>query len=259
MFRGDKMIEPIVDVSTWQGDINKEKMLSAKPLGMYIRAGSINKDTGKCYEDYQFRSNAEKFGGEIPLGYYWYFRPEHSGIVQATYFVNLMKSVRVDLPPAIDVESNDKGTSMGIFQDRLYEFISITEDLMAMEDVIYTRGSFWNTHVGNPSWAGKRKLWIALYNTFVQHPWIGSPSYYRPAPWNDFWAWQWSADGNGRGAEFGVKSFAIDINRYNGTLEQFHKDANWNQEPLLPPSTNNFCKIIHTIKGVCDRWLAENC
>ena len=246
------MIEPIVDVSTWQKDINKEKMLGAGTLGMYIRAGSIN---GTPYTDYQFYNNAEKFNGEVPCGYYWFFRPEFSPSVQAAHFVKLMNSVRVDLPPVVDIESNYKKVSMGIFQENAGIFIELVDKLMNKSSVIYTRGSFWNQNVGSPLWASKYRLWIAMYNETIAHPWIGSSSYYRPKPWGDFWMWQYSADKNGRGAEFGVATSGIDINRYNGTLDEFYRDANWEQVPDPP---NRFCKVLRAIKSLVDKAL-ENC
>ena len=244
------MIEPIVDVSKWQKDIDKEKMLGAGTLGMYIRAGSMNVSP---YTDYRFVENTEKFNGEIPCGYYWYFRPEFSSSVQAAYFVNLMRSVRVDLPPVVDVESNFKNLSMGTIQENLRLFITLVDDLMGRQSVIYTRGGFWNQHVGNPAWASKYRLWIAMYSETAKHPWTGFPGYYHPKTWNDFWLWQYSADKNGRGEEFGVATSGIDINRYNGTLEEFHKDANWNQTTVT-----DCCSVLKAIRKFIDKYL-ESC
>lgn len=251
------MIEPIVDVSKWQGDIDKQKMLDANPLGICIRAGSINHETGECYEDYQFRSNAKKFNGIIPCSYYWFFRPEHSATRQGTYFSNLLKEVQVDFDPWADSESNDGFVSMGNFQINLDTFLFTTDAMIDVESAIYTRGSFWNQHVGNPIWAKDRKLVIAMYNEAVDHPWIGSPSYYKPAPWDDFWMWQYSADRppNMRGAEFGADSTSIDISYYNGTIQQFHKDANWNQ---TLPVQDGCCKILGMMRELLNK-LMENC
>ena len=38
-------------------------------------------------------------------------------------------------------------------------------------------------------------------------------------PWDEYDYWQWSADGNNRGYEFGVESDDIDLNRKNGYAE----------------------------------------
>jgi GH25 family lysozyme M1 (1,4-beta-N-acetylmuramidase) len=245
------MIEPIVDISRWQGDIDKQKFLDAGALGVIIRAGSINVNP---YADFQFANNVEKFNGEIPCGYYWYFRPEFIALTQANYLGNLLKNAQVDLPVFADVESNNSFVSMGTFQNRLSEFLTILENSFGLEVGIYTRGEFWNTNLGNPSWAGNYKLWIARYNNSLDHPW--GDGFYRPRPWSDWWLWQYSADGNGRGAEFGAESPDIDINRYNGTLEEFYADANWNQEK---PPTKPWCGITQKIKGLCEKYLREYC
>ena len=249
------MIEPILDVSRWQDYIDKQKFLAAGALGIIIRAGS--QDDSGPYMDYQFENNAQKFNGEIPCGYYWYFRPEYSASTQATYFANLMRSVRTDIFPMIDVESNFKKVSMGVYQNRLYEFMSIVEDLMGMESMIYTRATFWNPNVGDPPWAGSRRLVIARY-TSQSKPWgnIYDQSWLKPLPWDDWWMWQYSADGNGRGAEFGVKSADIDINRYNGTLEQFHKEIGWNQGDS---TESKMCHFVRLVKELCEKYLKEHC
>lgn len=250
------MIEPIIDVSRWQDDIDASKMLSAGTLGLYIRAGSIDKNSGACYADYQFANNAQKFNGKIPCGYYWYFRPEFNPSMQATYLVNLLKNVRVDLPTAIDVESNNKNVSMNIFQSRIYEFLVLIEDLVG-EACIYTRAEFWNYHVGSPVWAWSRKLWIARYNSELSHPW--GDGFFKPLPWNDWWMWQYSSPGNNRASEFGVPPEGdddIDINRYNGTLDEFYADANWAKPE---PPIKAYCKMIMMIKNLCDKFLQEHC
>jgi len=263
------MIESVYvpDVSFWQGNINEEVMLSRNILGLIIRIGSINKDTGECYKDYLFEENVSKFYGEVPLGGYWYFRPEHSGVKQSEYILECMNEIKQDfgaefhLPINADAEENAKNVSKAVYGKELDNF---WQTLINEKHFVgsYTRGYFWNDHIAYSSkLAETLPLNIARYSMTAVHPWnnsISSPL--RPYPWNDFWAWQFSADGNGLGKFYGCDSDSIDLNKLGFySVAEFHKFANWNQEPLLPLLTNNFCKIIHTIKGVCDRWLAENC
>jgi len=47
-----------------------------------------------------------------------------------------------------------------------------------------------------------------------------SKPHHLPIVWNDWTMWQFSADGNGRGNEFGVESGNIDLNFYQGTYEK---------------------------------------
>src|SRR3990167_8078405 len=88
-----------IDVSYYQsGDPDKPIPMNwnkAKDAGVQfaiVRAGSINNITGVCYEDYQFRNNVANLAlVDIPYALYWYFRPNHSTVKQAEYFLKLAK------------------------------------------------------------------------------------------------------------------------------------------------------------------------
>ena len=249
------MIEPIVDVSHWQGDIDAQKMVS-KAIGMYIRAGSIDNNSGICYEDYRLRENCTKFSENIPCGYYWYFRPNHDGFKQGEYFATLIKNASINLPPMVDVETPNTPWTQS-YKKQLGEFLVIVDKHLPKTSCgIYTRGYYWNDFVEPTLWddLSLRPLWVARYNNIATHPWDNNPnSKLRLRPWNDYELWQWSA--NSCGAEFGVESNFIDLNRFNGTLEEFYRFANWNQ----PAPENGYCKIIMTIKKICDNFLREHC
>jgi GH25 family lysozyme M1 (1,4-beta-N-acetylmuramidase) len=229
------MFEPIIDVSTWQRDIDVSKMLGQGTKGMYIKAGGTDKNNGASYTDLRFRENAEKFTEKIPCGFYYFFYPHFDGAKQATYFANLLRSVNWNLPPAIDVESNPRNVNQAKFQKEIKAFADVVETKLNVKCVIYTRGMFWNFHVGNPSWAADHKLWIALYHETADHPWGNdSNSKLRPKPWNDYWLWQYSADKNGKGAEFGVATAGIDINRVNMDEDDFYAFAGWDPTEVPP-------------------------
>lgn len=229
------MIEPIVDISKWQQDIDEQKMLGAGTLSMYIKAGGTDKYNGANYTDYRFRENAEKFSEKVPCGYYFFFYPHIDGTKQANFFCKLLNSVKWNLPPAVDVELNPRNVSQYTFQRELKEFLDTVENQLNVKCTIYTRGWFWNRNVGTPGWAIDHKLWVARYGETLQHPWDNNPnSPLRPRPWTDFWMWQYSADKNKRGKEFGVATSGIDINRVNMTKEEFYEFANWNIEEPPP-------------------------
>ena len=223
------MLEPIVDVSTWQRDIDVSKMLAAGTKGMYIKAGGTDKHNGVSYTDWRFRENAQKFSQRIPCGYYYFFYPHFDGARQARYFCNLLKSVKWNLPPAVDVEGNPRNVSKARFQSELKKFLDTVESELGVKCVICTRATFWNPNVGSPSWASDHKLWVAFHSETTQHPWKNNPnSILRPRPWNDWWMWQYSADNNRRGAEFGVATHGVDINRVNMNEDEFYAFARWN-------------------------------
>jgi lysozyme len=227
------MFDLIIDVSTWQRDIDKKKMLAAGAKAMYIKAGGTDKNNGASYTDFRFRENAEKFSNVVPCGYYYFFYPHFDGKKQAEYFVNLLKSVKWNLPPAIDVESNPSKVSQRKFQGEIKEFLVTIEKELNIKGVIYTRATFWNPNVGSPSWAKDYKLWIARYGETLEHPWNNdSKSFLRPKPWDDYWLWQYSADKNNRGKEFGVATSGIDINKANMTEKEFYDFAKWEVEEI---------------------------
>ena len=247
------MFEPIIDVSKWQSDINVGKMLGAGTKGMYIKAGGTDMNNGASYTDRRFRENAEKFSERIPCGYYYFFYPHFDGKKQAQYFCNLLKSVKWNLPPAVDIEHNPKNASKSRFQTELKEFLDVVEDELGVKSVIYTRATFWNPNVGAPAWAKDYKLWLAIYSDTLTHPWASNPkSVYRPLPWDDWWLWQYSADKNGRGPEFGVATSGIDINRVNMTEAEFYQFAKWGagavddggDVEITPPEEEDFGPVV---------------
>jgi len=257
------MIEPIVDVSHWQGNIDEYVMLSKNILGLIIRIGSIDKTTGECYTDYLFEENVSKFYGEVPIGGYWYFRPNFDGIKQAKYVIERAKEIKSDfgaefhLPINVDVENNDAKMSPAFFGKRLDDFLYtlLNADYFVG---IYTRGYFWNDNVGtNSRLASSLPLNVARYNNSITHPWENdSYSPLRPTSWTNWDLWQWSADGNGLGKFYGCMSSAVDLNRGNfSSVSAYHKWINWKQEQ----SESKLCGIIRAIKDLCNRVLRENC
>ena len=68
----------------------------------------------------------------------------------------------------------------------------------------YTRAEWFNTHTTPGDW-DRFPLWVARY-TDADQPWNDDPRYkaYVPRDYDDWELWQYSADGNKRGREFGA-------------------------------------------------------
>ncbi len=112
--------------------------------------------------------------------------------------------------------------------------------------MIYTRTEWWNAHVKPWSEWHKCPLFVAWYpykdgivNNFYTEfppphiqPWL-------PNDWlledEDFSAWQFSTDGNGQGARFGMKSRAVDMSE--GLAEVFLRTPV--RPPIEPPIETN--------------------
>lgn len=204
-----------IDVSKWQGLMNWLKAKLAGAKFAIIRAGSINYVTGIPYTDFQFERNAEEAPEHFDhLGFYWFWRANQDPIVQAEYFSNLLQYKTYDIPPVADVEANNN-VNPSTLTTKLKRFLDEVERRTLVRPMIYTRASFWNIATTKPDWALAYDLWCARYKASLTSPW--SDGKFKCYPWaNDFnegWEyWQYSADGNGLGDEYGAESDDIDLN-----------------------------------------------
>jgi len=220
-----------VDVSHWQAKrdvvpvihMDWAKCKEAGAKFAFIRSGSINANTGICYEDFEFDYNSEVAHEYMPVGYFWYWRPQFSGLLQANYFCDLIETKNWRIPPWADIEAPLSGMSKNQATDRLEEFVEQIGYRIGYP-AIYTRGYYWNDNIDYRQLWGSLDLAIARY-TALPEPWgnPGDEDKLRPRDWNDWLFWQWSADRppNGRGAEFGAQSNSIDLDYFNGTQDDF--------------------------------------
>jgi len=223
-----------VDVSHWQArrdvvpviHMDWAKCKQAGAQFAFIRAGSINAVNGICYEDYEFQYNSGVAPDLMPVGYYWYWRPQFSGLLQANYFCDLIENKNWRIPPWADIEAPLSGMSKNQATDRLEEFVEQIGYRIGYP-AIYTRGYYWNDNIDYRQLWGTLDLAIARY-TDKPEPWgnPGDEDKLRPRDWNDWLFWQWSADRppNGRGAEFGAQSNSIDLDYYNGNQDDFEDE-----------------------------------
>jgi len=171
--------------------------------------------------DEQWINNIAEAPKWFPCGAYYYFLPQFDAVMQADYFISVIRSAPLWLPPVIDVEQ-DGGLTPTAVKTKVKTFIYRVKEVMAQYCMVYTRSSFWNPMVADSELWEELDLWIARYSTTLTHPW-GSSTTYKPRDWSTWQFWQWSADSNGRGAEFGAQSASIDIDRFNGSIEDLHK------------------------------------
>jgi len=205
-----------VDVSKWQGVMDWQKCYNAGAKYAFIRAGSIDNLTGVPYYDYQYPLNAMDAPKYLPVGFYWYFRPNHDPLVQADYFCDLIEDDSWLLPPVIDVEDAG-GKTPGQVADAVIAFLVRVFERLGFLPIIYTRASFWNPSVAiRDNWS-LYDLWIARYTTLPE-PWgnVGDGTWLKPRDWTEWTFWQHSADGNGLGNVYGAESDSIDLDYFNG-------------------------------------------
>lgn len=226
-----------VDVSFWQGLMDWQICQEAGARFAFIRAGSCNNVTGRCYEDFLFKENAED--ATVPFGFYWYFRPNHNPTVQADYFCNLIKDIDWRMLPVMDIESTG-GKNPGEVGDAAAEFVSRIYTKLDTWPLIYTRGYFWNDKVNYRSVFDECDLWVARY-TSKDKPWdnLGDHAKLAPNYWTDWTFWQYTSQGDavtygGPGPPSGDDD--IDLNRFNGDEDAFNEYVGYTVDEGVLPS-----------------------
>ena len=226
-----------VDVSKWSGDMDWQKCYDAGARFAFVRAGSINSVTGACYTDYQFIRNISLAPDHFPVGCYWYFRPQHDPEKQADYFCNLIEGENWQLPPVLDLESTGGLSPTRITESAANFVLRVNENLETLP-ILYSRAYWLNKWTVPDDLMKILELWIARYTSKRKPwgnllPWPDLPAI-KPRDYDDWVFWQWSADGNGRGAEFGTKSRSIDLDYFNGDQAAFDEYVNKPQPKPYP-------------------------
>jgi lysozyme len=198
-----------VDVSEYQGEMDWPKCKAAGAEFAYFRVGN-----GPDSEDDQFERNRELAPVVLPTGGYWAFSPDWPALEQADCFCDYLATWDWKLRPWLDIELT--GTVPIIERTQALEnFVLRVIQRLHILPIIYTRAIWFRDHIlPNMVW-NCCDLAVARY-CGLDHPWGDGEC--KPRDWDDFLFWQWSADGNNRGAEFGAESDSIDLDWYQGAL-----------------------------------------
>jgi len=240
-----------IDISKWQLEMDWPKAKAGGAAYAFIREGSIGAASGIPYTDYQFDRNARLAPDYFPVGYYWYFRPQHDADEQAEYFCNLIRGRGALMPPVLDLESS-WGMSPAKITEAAKIFIMGVYTRLDVWPLLYSRGAWLNTYTVDDAVWDFVDLWCARYKSSLTGPW--SDGYYKPDNFDDWKFWQFSAGGNGRGAEFGAKSKSIDLNYFNGDQAAFDK---YIKVEVPVPSTPDDIGVKVDIEGVKYRGRIE--
>jgi GH25 family lysozyme M1 (1,4-beta-N-acetylmuramidase) len=146
---------------------------------------------------------------------------------QAETLTELLKQYPVDFGPFIDFEwTTYGGQPANPGASDLYGMLEYFNELNDFFPGIYTAKGYWDQY-GNsePYWKDKI-LWVANYG-------VSSPSI--PAPWDTWTLWQYTPSGPAQ--DYGVDpdfQTAIDLNRFNGTREEYLAFINAEDDPEPP-------------------------
>ena len=192
-----------VDVSHYQGEVDWDLIESQG-----IRFAFIKATEGSSFEDVYFDKNwAEASDTSLRIGAYHFFSFETGGQTQAENFINKVYAVPNMLPPVVDVEPYGiySGSSMidQAVLDELSVWLQIVEASYEMSPIIYTTEEYYEQ----------------LHEILPQYDiWIRSV-YSEPRSGISWSIWQYSNRMRLNGYSGSEKY--IDMNVYNGTLEDF--------------------------------------
>lgn len=157
-----------IDVSSWQGEIDWEKVKASGIDFVIIRCGFRNLTNEEIHEDSRFASNiqeANRVG--IPVGVYFYStaRNEKEVLEEATFVLNLVKDYEVVYPIVYDFELFNQKRTEGIKDKRINDNAVKFLDYMrahGYNGMLYSNLNAIQNHWDLKQFAGY-KLWYAQY------------------------------------------------------------------------------------------------
>lgn len=150
-----------IDVSSYQGKINWQKVKAMNDDGVHIKFAFIKATEGILMTDPYFQRNwreAPKAG--LICGAYHYFLPQKSGLWQAKFMLQTVKIEKGDLPMVVDVEKLYRTTPEKM-RIQLKLFIHQVETKTGVKPIIYTNLSFYQDYL--KGYFDEYPLWIAHY------------------------------------------------------------------------------------------------
>lgn len=176
-----------IDVSSWQGDINFDKLKQSGVDFVMIRVGTqkgFNKDS---VLDNRYLNNikrANSTGMKAGIYYYSYASDKEEAKEQALWVYNQIKDYQIDLPVAFDWESwsnfNDLNLSLYEFNEIAYTFL---DTLKEKGYDVYLYGS--RNYLVNV-YTPKHDVWLAHYTKETDYK-------------DDYKMWQLTNDGQVNG------------------------------------------------------------
>lgn len=208
------------DSNGWNGPIDFQKGREAGARFWGLRS-SIN-----ITEDAQFARGVELC--DLPRFFWHYLSKWNSWEWQAEFFCELIEDVDWQLRPVVDCESFTP-------PEFILPFCQYIEERLKVRPIIYTEYDWWSHYVGNEPLYAAYDLWACDPRTGITAPW--SDGERQILPWDTWKLWQFSIDGNGRGAEFGAQSDDLCLDHFNGDIPALDAEiATVNAERYgLPP------------------------
>ncbi len=186
-----------IDVSSHNGTIDFARAASDTVVFAYVKATE-----GTDFCDAMFERNITAASAQgLLVGAYHFFRFDTPGHLQAYNLLNSVQEFDLDLPLAIDVEdwTNPDDIPTNTVVEQLSSMISVLEGA-GYDVIIYTNQRGYNRYIAG--FFPDTDIWLCTFEGEPHTEWM---------------LWQHSHEGRVQG----VKG-AVDVNTFNGTLEQFN-------------------------------------
>lgn len=221
------------DISKWEDDLNTTKKIDFNKM---VSAGAefcIFKASQRDYADPVFLlSWRDAKAAGLIRGAYHFMTWDRSGADQARYFWNLIASDPPDIPPIVDFEAQ-KG--IAIPTDAvviLRDYVTTLATLCGRKPMIYCSPAFWVEHGSPDPWWAQFPRWIAHYG-------VAQPTL--PPPWTEWKIWQYTPSGDG--LAYGAEATTIDLNWFNGTVEDLRAFCGLQPEEVTRYKTTQMVNV----------------
>ena len=197
-----------VDISSYQADVDMEKLKEQDIRFVYIKASE-----GSKLQDDKFASNWENaLKAGLPSGAYHFFSFDSPGGTQAENFITAVgDDIKGRLLPVVDVEYyGDKEKNPPEKEDVIREltvFLNAVEDTYGVKPMIYTGAGIYEKYLSDL--APEYKFWIS--------------SLYTPLSWNyhgDWYIWQYLNRGRLEGCSGGEQYIDLNVLNKEKTLDE---------------------------------------
>lgn len=214
-----------IDVSKWQDDNSTPQMMDfnkSKAGGVEFVGIKISQSNYLDPDMIMNWANAKATG--LPRLGYHYLDWDKNAYVQAETFLGAVKKDPPEMMLVVDYEKRTGAPSAGTARLLLKNTLEHLKRNTKCKLGIYTSPSFWAEYgSADPYWE-QYTLWLAHYTkeTLVRVP----------APWKKWTIWQWTDKGPGKA--LGAESHGLDMNWYNGSVEEMRAQFGIAQpEPVL--------------------------
>lgn len=212
-----------VDVSAWNGVMDWVATALRAQFAI-IRAGYGNAGIDiKLDRNWNCSTQVN-----IIPGLYWFVRAGEDYSAHAHSLWTARKNYPGPIPATMDCEYTI--LSPWDTTNWIYSMLCTYEDLAGESPMIYTSPGWWNTNTVATKWASTLNLWNAHWTNALT-PLLPSSWTAANIPWT---FWQWSADNNGLGRLYGSTDgdADMDLDRYNGTVDDFNARFHTSIKPL---------------------------